>query len=94
MIKGFLNLPWFLWAGLALMLAVVWVYVGPHTKLTPTPGFRFFIIRWGHALTWLCLAVNFLLRGLSPSLDGAANLIALAGGVIYLLFMLMTFVIK
>lgn len=94
MITGFLNLPWFLWAGLALILAIVWVYVGPHTKLPPTPGLRFFIIRWGHALTWLCLSVNFLLRGLSPSLDGTANFIALTAGVIYLLFLLMTFVIK
>lgn len=94
MIKGFLNLPWFVWAGLALLLAVVWVYVGPHTKMTAVPGFRFFIIRWGHALTWLLLAVNFLLRGLSPSLDGVANVVALAGGAVYLWFMAMTFMVK
>jgi len=94
MIKGFLNLPWFLWAALALILAVVWVYVGPHTKLTPSPGFRYFIIRWGHTLTWLLLAINFFLRGLSPSLDGVANVIAMAGGVAYVLFMAMTFMVK
>jgi len=94
MIKGFLNLPWFLWSGLALILAIVWVYVGPHTKLTPTPGFRYFIIRWGHALTWLFLAINFLLRGIGPDLNGGASFFALASGVTYLLFMLMTFVVK
>jgi hypothetical protein len=94
MIAGFLNLPRFLWAGLALLLALVWVYVGPHTKVTPAPGFRYFVIRWGHALTWLFLAINFLLRGISPDLNGGASFFALAGGMMYLLFMLMTFIIK
>ncbi len=54
----------------------------------------FFNIRWGHALTWLLLALNFILRGISPSLNGAASLIALAGGVMYFLFMVMSFVVK
>ena len=94
MIKGFLNLPNFVWSGLALILAIVWVYVGPHTNMTADSSFRYFVIRWGHALTWFLLAVNFFLRGLSPFLDGAANLIALAGGLMYLLFIVMTFIIK
>jgi hypothetical protein len=94
MIKGFLNIPYFVWSALALILAIVWVYVGPHTKLTPTPDFRYFVIRWGHALTWVLLAVSFFLRGISPSLNGVANIIAAAGGLVYLLFMLMAFVVK
>ena len=92
MIKGLLNLPYFAWSALALILAVVWVYVGPHTKLTPTPGFRYFVIRWGHALTWLLLAISFSLRGLGPDLNGGSSFFALAGGLMYLLFMLMIFV--
>lgn len=94
MIKGFLNLPWFLWAALALILAVVWAYAGPHTKMPVIPGFRFFIIRWGHALTWTLLAINFALRGINPSLGGIANIIAAVGGLVYILFMIMTFVVK
>ncbi|MCC6299478.1 MAG: hypothetical protein IT314_09270 [Anaerolineales bacterium] len=94
MIKGFLSLPWFVWAALALILAIVWIYVGPHTKIPAASGFRYFIIRWGHSLTWLLLAVSFFLRGINPSLNGAANLIAAAGGISYLMFMVMTFVIK
>ena len=94
MIKGFLNLPYFAWTALALVVAVIFVYVGPHNKLTVTPGFRYLVIRWGHALTWVLLAVSFFLRGVSPSLNGVANLIAAAGGLIYLLFMVMAFVIK
>jgi hypothetical protein len=94
MIRGWLNLPWFLWAGLALIVAVIWVYVGPHTKLTPTTGIRYFVIRWGHAITWLLLAISFFVRGINPSYNGLANLIAAAGGSVYLLFMLMTFMMK
>ena len=94
MIKGFLNLPWFVWAGLALVIAVIYSFVWPQKAVAVPSGFRFLVLRWGHALTWLLLAINFLLRGLSPSLNGAANLIALAGGLVYLLFMVMTFVVK
>lgn len=92
MIKGFLNLPWFVWAALAFLVAVIYSFVWPHKAATP--GFRFFVLRWGHALTWSLLAINFLLRGLSPSLNGMANIIALTGGLMYVLFMVMTFIVK
>lgn len=94
MIKGFVNLPWVIWAGLSLALAVLWVYVGPHTKTQVQPGMRYFFVRWGHTLTWVLLAINFLLRGIDPSLNGAANIFALAGGAVYLLFLAMTFIVK
>jgi hypothetical protein len=94
MIRGFLNLPWFVWAGLALLVAVVYAYVWPQKAAIAASGFRFFILRWGHALTWILLATNFLRRGISPSWNGAANLLALAGGVFYALFLYITFVMK
>jgi hypothetical protein len=94
MIKGFLNIPYIVWSLLALILAIVWVYVGPHTKTDMAPGFPYLVIRWGHALTWLLLAVSFFLRGFSSSMNGWANLIAMAGAVIYLLFITMTFLAK
>lgn len=94
MIKGFLNIPYFAWTALAIVIAVIFVYVGPHNKITVTPGFRHLVIRWGHALTWILLALSFFLRGLSPSLNGVANLLAATGGLVYLLFMVMTFVVK
>lgn len=94
MIKGFLNLPWFVWAGLALVVAVIYSFVWPQKAGEAAGGFRFFILRWGHALTWFLLALNFILRGISPSLNGAANLIGLAGGIMYALFIVMAFVVK
>jgi hypothetical protein len=94
MIKGFLDLPWFAWAAIALIIAVVYSFVWPHKAADVATGLRFFVIRWGHALVWVLLAINFLLRGISPSWNGLANLMALAGGVLYFLFMLMSFVVK
>ncbi|HXQ38311.1 MAG TPA: hypothetical protein VN843_30205 [Anaerolineales bacterium] len=94
MIKGFLNLPWFLWAGIALIIAVIYSFVWPHKAVTGATGFRFFILRWGHALVWILLTINFLLRGIDPSLNRAANLIALLGGLMYLLFIVVKFVVK
>ena len=94
MIKGFLNLPWFVWAALALLIAIIYAFVWPQKTAEGISGFRFFIIRWGHTLTWVLIAINFVLRGISPSLTGTANLFALAGGIMYLLFIVMTFVVK
>lgn len=94
MIRGFLNLPWFAWAAIALIIAVVYSFVWPHKAAAVATGWHLLIVRWGHALVWLLLAINFLLRGISPSMNGIANLIALAGGVIYFVFMLMSFVVK
>ena len=94
MIKGFLNLAWFLWTAPALVVALIYSFVWPQKAVTVTIGFRVFVLRWGHALTWILLAINFLLRGLSPSLNGVANIVALAGGLMYALFMVMTFVAK
>ena len=94
MIRGFLNLPYFAWSALALIVAVIFVYIWPHKAVTATTGFRYFVIRWGHALTWLFLAISFCLRGISPDLNGGSSFFAMAGGVMYLLFMLMTFIIR
>ena len=94
MINGFLNLPWFVWAAAALTISIVFAFVWPQKEALGASGFRFFMIRWGHTLTWILLAFNFLLRGISPDLNSTANLFALAGGLIYLLFIVMTFVVK
>ena len=94
MIKGLLDLPWFLWAALALIVAVIYAFVWPRKTATGMTGVRLFIIRWGHALTWTLLTINFVLRGINPSFNGTANIIAMIGGLMYVLFMFMTFVVK
>jgi hypothetical protein len=94
MIKGFLNLPWFAWAAIALLVAILYSSIWPKERIADLGGFRFLVLRWGHALTWLLLTINFLLRGIDPKYNEVANLIAATGGLVYLLFMFMTFVVK
>jgi hypothetical protein len=94
MIRGWLNLPWFVWAALAFLISVIYSFALPHQAATATTGFRFFVLRWGHALTWSLLTINFILRGIDSSLNGLASFCALVAGLMYLLFLVMTFVVK
>jgi hypothetical protein len=93
-INGWLSLPWFLWAVIALAIAAIYYFIWPRKAVTSNTGFRYLIIRWGHTLTWILLAINFILRGIDPTLNGAANWVALAGGMVYVLFVAMTPVVK
>ncbi|MBP6177180.1 MAG: hypothetical protein KA480_02585 [Anaerolineales bacterium] len=95
MIPGFLGFPWFTWAGLSLIVAIIYYFVWPNYAVKGvSTGFRFFAVRYGHTLTWALIALNFFLRGLSPTLDETAYTIALAGGISYFTFMVMTFIMK
>ena len=95
-IKGFFNIPYFAWAVVTLIIAGIFVYIWPLKVASETAGFRYFVIRWGHALTWLLLAVSFSrsVRGIGPELNGGASFLALSGGLMYLLFIVMTFIVK
>jgi len=94
MIKGFLHLPWFVWAAIALLVAILYSFVWPKERIADLSGFRFLVLRWGHGITWLLLTINFVLRGIDPKYNETANLIAAAGGLTYLLFIVMTFAAK
>lgn len=52
MVRGFLGLPWFVSAVLALLVAVVYTFVWPRKVVSETAGVRLPVMRWGHALTW------------------------------------------
>ena len=94
MINGWLSLPWFLWAAIALTVAAIYYFIWPRKSVTSNTGFRYLIIRWGHTATWILIAINFILRGIDPSLNDAANVVALAGGAVYILFVVMTPAVK
>ena len=95
MVRGFFNVPYFVWTVIALIIAGIFVYIWPRSALIePSAGFRYFIVRWGHALTWLLLGISFFLRGIGSEMNGGSSFFALAGGLTYLLFLVMTFVIK
>ena len=91
---GWFSLPWWVYGMAALLLAVVWALVWPSDRLVVNASEgRALLVRWGHALTWLLLAVSFFMRaGWLPGGEGAANLIAMGALLAYFGFLAATFV--
>jgi hypothetical protein len=89
MAPGLLDLPWALWAGFALTVAVLFAFVAPGSS--GTTGLRFVVLRWFHPLTWLLLALSALIRGFLVGASGPADLVAQLALVTYVVFLL-TFV--
>lgn len=88
-LEGLLGLPFAVWAGLlSLALAAVFTRLWPR-QAVGAAGWRYFLIRWGHAGVWLLLAVSFFLR--AAGLSGLADPAAAAAGLTYLAFLAATF---
>lgn len=89
MATGFLNISWIVWGGLALLIALIFVvFIPSANKVNATTGTTFIMVRWFHSLCWALLALNFFLRELgSAGANGVANLLAAAGGIAYLFYL-------
>lgn len=87
---GFLNISWWVWGGLALIVALVFVFFVPAAdKVNAATGLQFIIVRWFHSLCWLLIALNFFLRALGgEGASGVANLLGLSGGIVYAIFII------
>jgi hypothetical protein len=94
MTPGFLGLPAFAWGGICLLIAAIWAVVYPKDKLPATRGFRWYAMRWGHALTWALLALAQFVRGIDPALAGLADPIALLALPVYLAYLAALFSAK
>jgi hypothetical protein len=83
----FLGFPLFGWGVLFLLVALLWVFVNPKpVRPENAVGVRGFLLRWGHALCWLLLALSTFLRGFVPELSGLANVLALGALAAYIGF--------
>ncbi len=80
-----LGVPFLVWSGVCLLLAVVWVFVWPHKAGLAVDSPRWLILRWGHALAWLLLALSALLAHFA--LPTLARLVGWAALASYLMFM-------
>lgn len=91
--EKFLGIPSLIWAGLALIVAVLYAFVIPNSKITPEmTGLQLIVLRWFHPLVWLCLTIMFLMRSkLLPGGVALANNIGLLGLGLYIIFMLVLF---
>jgi hypothetical protein len=92
---SFLGLPLFVWGLISLALAAVWAYVWPAERALGAVGLRLLLVRWGHSLVWLLLALMCFLRGSRvAAIAGWGNAAGLASLVAYLAFLAATFVLK
>jgi hypothetical protein len=79
-----IGVPAFVWAGLCLVLSVVWVFVWPAEKAAGTSGFTWFALRWAHSVTWLVLAVAATCAALGA--PNAAQRVAMLALPVYAAF--------
>src|SRR5205823_1993786 len=91
MTVGLFGVPWVVWGGLCLAVAAVYTVVWPRPRGTGArqarPAWRRLILRWGHALVWLLLALSCFVR-LSPRLGGSTSaLLAVLALVAYAIFL-------
>jgi hypothetical protein len=99
MAAALFGVPWVAWGGLCLLVATVYTAIWPRPatagagRVDPPRRRRALrwrrrVLRWGHALVWLLLALSCFLRA-APRAGGAgaANLLAglaLAGYAVFL----------
>ena len=90
MTPGFLNIPIYGWAIVALVIAGIFaVFVPSADKVAALEGMTFIIVRWFHSLVWVLLAISFFLRGTgNDSLRGASDLTAILGGLCYAVYLI------
>jgi len=70
----------------SVVVAGVYTFIWPR----PEPGVRRstssrMVLRWGHAVVWLLLAVSCFMRAAGSEVQ-VANLIAFAAGLLYIAF--------
>jgi hypothetical protein len=87
MAVSFFGIPLVIWGAIFLGIAVLWALVNPKPARPELGvGLRGFLLRWGHALCWLMLALSSFVRGFWPELNGTANVLAFGALVSYVGF--------
>jgi hypothetical protein len=82
------GVPWSALVVFALAVAVVYVAVDMGVGAT---GLRWLLVRWGHPVAWLLLALAALaMTKLTPLPAAWAGPLGAAGGVAYLAFLVAT----
>lgn len=79
------GVDWWIWALGCLAVAVVYLVIDTEGAGSAASGWRNWVLRWGHGLCWILLAVSFVTR-MGPWAR-SANLVAAAGGLVYLAFL-------
>jgi hypothetical protein len=76
--------PLVAYAGLAFVIAAVWVVVWPSDKAAGVDGPMWFALRWGHAAAWGFLGLALLARAFRA--DRLTRPFGLVAGAAYVAF--------
>jgi hypothetical protein len=74
------GISWVVWAVLALIPAGLFSVVWPRPQKT-SPPWMFWVLRWGHSVVWVLLALSCLAR--AGQLSGVAQFLSLLAGLSY-----------
>ncbi|MDQ3848995.1 MAG: hypothetical protein M3296_00045 [Actinomycetota bacterium] len=83
---GFIGVSWLAWAAVAAVASALFTVIQIPRQTPHTTGPTHFILRWAHSITWLLLALSFLIRGLAPGLTGLADAVGLTALGAYIAF--------
>ncbi len=72
----------------AAVFAALFTVIQIPRQTPETTGVTYVVLRWFHSITWLLLAVSFLVRGRGPGLASLVDAIGLMGLVAYVAFRL------
>lgn len=82
------GVPWTALAAVALAVAAVYLFVDTSAG---SSGLRWIVMRWFHSACWLLLALAALaMARITPMPVGWANILGIAGGVTYAIFLATT----
>lgn len=84
----FLGFSWGIWGGLCLGIALIYSFIWPKNRISgqKVTAFRYFILRWFHALMWVLLGISCFTR-LFHFPEQVSNLIAICGFGVYVIFL-------
>ena len=86
MAAGFIGVSWLGWAGVAAVCSALFTVIQIPKQTPHTTGLTHFVLRWAHSITWLLVALSFLIRGLAPNLSPLADAVGLMGLGAYIAF--------
>lgn len=82
------GISWWVWAGLALVVAIIYAVVHPQPNVGVTlAAWQLWVLRWGHTAVWLLLALSCVIRAVAPQSTEVANGVAFLALPIYGLFL-------
>lgn len=87
---GWFGVPFWVYLAGCAALSLLWLFVWPSDRVSGDAGLRYFLLRWGHSLTWALLASACLCWALDALTAG--TVLALASLPVYLAFMAAVFI--